>query len=218
MKSFELSSQSFEGNTFDGGRFSSVSISECEFRACTFDRIKSKSVSLGGGSKQSKYVECTFKNCEFSFFALGNVLFDQCSFENCRLSNLFSVAGEFVDCNFAGTAIKKGSLSGKVPEDLAGSYRRRINQIERNDFTRATLVDVDFRGGVNLLESQFPALTECVFVSDTCVAAKRLAAEGGGRVLQKLLEHYCKDGQRQQLIYLPLSESERIVLTSVLAA
>ena len=218
MKSLELKSQSFEGYTFEGGRFSSVSISECEFRACTFDRIKSKSVSLGGGSKQSRYVECIFKSCEFNFFALGNALFEKCSFESCKFSNLFSVAGEFVDCSFSGTEIKKGALNYKVPEDLAGSYRRRTNCVEGNDFTQSTLVDFDFRGGVSLLESQFPLLSRYVFVADTCLAAKRLAGEGGGKVLQKLLEHYCKEGQREQIIHLSLSENERSILTSVLAA
>lgn len=218
MKSLELASQNFEGHTFDGGRFSSVSISECEFRSCIFEHIKSKSVSLRGGSRQSKYIECTFKACDFNFFALGNAIFDRCSFENCKFLNLFSIAGEFVDCIFAGTTIKKGSLNGAVPEDFSGPYRRKTNRVERNDFTQATLVDFDFRGGVNLLESQFPLLANYVFVSDTCVAAKRLANEGGGRALQRLLEHYCKEGQRQQLIHLPLSENERNVLTSALAA
>jgi uncharacterized protein YjbI with pentapeptide repeats len=218
MKSIELSSVDFKAHTFGKGSFSSVSISECEFLACVFDQVRSKSVSLGGGSRQSRYVKCFFKGCDFNFFALGNALFDECSFEDCRLANLFSVAGEFIDCSFAGTTIRRGTLNGKVPEDFSGPYRRKMNRVERNDFSHATLVDFDFRGGVNLVESQLPLLPHCVFVSDTCAAAKRLAGKGRSGGLQRLLEHYCKEGQRQQLIYPPFSEDERSILTSIIAA
>lgn len=217
VKTLEVLSQSYKGLAFEKQRLDSISITESELVSCSFDEIKSKRVSLGGGVRQTKYIECIFNKCDFTIFALGNVLFDRCLFQDCKLSNLFSVAGEFVDCDFRGTTLKSGSLNHKVPSDYSGPYRRKINRVERNNFSRSTLIDFDFRGGVILVESLLPMTSECIFVHDTCAAAKRLSDMGHRGGVQKLLNHYCSDGQRQQLLYPPFTKGEREVLLSTIA-
>ena len=215
MNVLEISSKRHVRESFDKQKLDALSISDSEFISCRFNQIKAKSVSLGGGATQSRYVECVFEGCNFHFFALGNVLFDRCTFSACKLANLFSVAGEFVDCEFIGSTLRRGSINGRVSEEHSAAFRRRLNRVERNDFSRAFLVDFDFRGGVDLVASLLPTDSQCLFVSDTCAAAKALAAQGNLGGMQKLLEYYCSDGQRQQLIFPPFTDGERRVLTSV---
>jgi uncharacterized protein YjbI with pentapeptide repeats len=218
VNSLEISSKSHERETFHKQRWDALSISDSEFISCRFNQIKAKSVSLGGGATQSRYIECVFEGCDFHFFALGNVLFERCTFSRCKFVNLFSVAGEFVDCEFTGSTLRRGSINGRVPEEYSGSFRRKLNRVERNDFSQSVLIDFDFRGGVDLAASLLPADARSLFVSDTCAAAKALAAQGECGGLQKLLEHYCSGGQRQQMIYPPFTDGESQVLASMAAA
>jgi uncharacterized protein YjbI with pentapeptide repeats len=218
MDTLELSSQNLQDRLFEGQKLEALAISGSEFIACKFKGIKAKSVSLGGGDRQSRYTDCVFEGCDFKFFALGNVFFERCTFNACKLSNLFSIAGEFVDCDFDGSILRRGAINRTVPEDSSGSYRRKFNRIERNDFSRSVLIDFDFRGGVELVERLLPTNSQCIFVADTCMAAKTMAIQGDRGRVQKLLEYYCSSGQRQQLLFGPFTDRERNALTSMVAA
>jgi len=109
---------------------------------------------------------------------------------------------------FHDTTIKKGVFHGKVGD--SAQLRRRVNEIRDNDFSRAELDDVDFRGGIDLTQQRLPTGEDYLFIKDTCKAAT-IVRESQSSIVDKqalersqtlagLLDYYCSNGQQMQLL------------------
>ena len=77
----------------------------------------------------------------------------------------------------------------------------------------ADFADVDFRGGIDLTKQILPSGPDYIYIADTGIAASiagELAAEFApasadtkqAKSLQRMLEFYHSDGQKQQLLRL----------------
>ena len=196
------------------------SVIESTLTRCVFERVRARSASLGEGSRQSVFEECTFSHCKLVFGAVGNVRLVRCRFESCRLKNIFGTDLEMVECDFPNTVIKKGAFHGNVTDSAQFRPRRSANEFRNNDFSGATMEDVDFRGGIDLHEQKLPTGADYVFIADTCKAldiARELQTsieDNGERMrsntLVSLLDFYSSHGQNTQLMRLdPGGEFER---------
>jgi hypothetical protein len=184
-----------------------LSIIESSLRNCAFENIRVRSASLGEGVRQSLYEDCVFKRCKLAFGAIGNARLVRCRFESCRLDNLLATELELIGCAFPNTVIKKGVFHGRVADASQLKPRRVTNEFVDNDFSDADLVDVDFRGGIDLNRQKFPTGDEYLFVRDTCKAlaiAKELRSSitdqdeiKRSQMLTSLLDFYCSQMDRK---------------------
>ncbi len=95
---------------------SSVSLDTKNYRIISSEFTRSRLTDQGNWSsgaqrmiRNSKFTDCTFVECDFSFMDVVDSVFENCVFERCNLVNTggISVAGnKFVDC-FDGEAIDK---------------------------------------------------------------------------------------------------------------
>lgn len=131
----------------------------CVFESCDFGRMRSRSVSFGGGTKPSRYVQCKFDGSKLINLSVGLARFEQCSFLNVDIEGLFTHAAEFVDCTFSGKLRRSvffGRVCGVYEKDVDG-LKRAINEFRGNDFSSMQFIDVDFRAGVDLTLQRLPS-------------------------------------------------------------
>lgn len=168
---------------------------------------------MGGGLTQSAYTDCVFQDCDFVFGAIGNARFTRCRFLRCRLSHFFGTQLEMIDCAFPETSIRQAVFHGASSTAQKGSPVLERNGFIGNDLSSADLVDVDFRGGIDLTKQILPSGPDYIYIADTGMAARiagELAAEldpaspntKRAKSLQQMLEFYHSDGQKQQLLRL----------------
>jgi uncharacterized protein YjbI with pentapeptide repeats len=210
---FTIEGESRTDERFDRVRWDAISISASHLVRCIFEDVHAESVNLGGGLFQSTYRDCIFEGCDFAFGAIGDARFSHCSFKRCRLFHLFGTKLEMIDCSFAETRIEKAVFHGSFHAAVPGTATREKNEFTGNDLSTADLIDVDFRGGIDLSKQILPSGPEYIYVADTHRAAKiahELIAEldpkspDARRVesARKMLEYYHSTGQKQQLLRL----------------
>jgi hypothetical protein len=197
---------------FENLRLDCISVIDSHLSHCTFSNIHARSVSLGGGLTQSTYADCVFEDCSWIFATVGNVRLSRCEFHRCRLSDLVGTKLEMVRCTFDQTSIRKGVFHGIQSSAVPGHPTRKRNEFSENDFSGADLIDVDFRGGIDLTRQRLPTGGGYLFVGDTCRAlevAKQLlslplSAVEMQRVQSEIfsLQRYCSSGQTTQLLRL----------------
>lgn len=187
-----------------------LTVIESSLRQCSFEDVRVRSACFGGGARQSVIEDCLFSRCKFTFGAVGNVRLVRCRFESCQLENMIGTTLELIECTFSDTTIKKGVFHGRVEGSVQVRSQRALNEIRDNDFSRADLDDVDFRGGIDLTKQKMPVGDEYLFVRDTCKAlgiVRDLQASltdkdelKRSQMLAGLFDFYCSSGQRSQLL------------------
>lgn len=170
MNDIEIIKKRLKSESFSGKKVSKFVAVECEFVDCSFQNMNIKDICFGGGSKPTRYVNCTFDNTTFSSNAPGLARFESCSFKNVTVGKLFCVDVEFIECVFSGE-IKQGNFVG-IHREIDGTSK--VNEFKDNDFTGLTLGDVGFMG-IDLTLQKFPqsrALTIITDVSSFLSSAK----------------------------------------------
>jgi|SRR5215467_12349656 len=127
----------------------------CRFERCNFSNAVFLQGCFGGGLEDSIYIDCTFDRATITAIAPGNARFVSCTFRDVEIVAFFARSVEMVDCEFSGV-IRKAFFNGTVPADRASGLKRTRNAFEGNDFSKARLVDVGFRTGINLKLQKLP--------------------------------------------------------------
>ena len=153
--SLHLEDAVFDGEDFSGLRLTQFTATACVFRRCRFERCHLDQACFGGGTSPSEYINCTFDGSRITAIAPGVARFVGCSFRNCDIREFFGVAVEFVDCTFSGR-IKRALFHGTVPAYEGAQIGRATNEFHGNDFSGAKLLDVAFRGGIDLEKQRLP--------------------------------------------------------------
>ena len=101
-------------------------------------------------------------------------------------------------------------FNGSVPLEDRSDAGRETNQFEDNDFSRAKLVDVAFRTGIDLTRQRLPSGPEYTYLADAAPALRRARAASDGWddsaakksavALLEVMEDQVAAGQRQLLI------------------
>jgi hypothetical protein len=166
-------------------------------------------------------VGCSFDGT--SLRALGGFTrFVNCTFRNVRVTKPAPDYLEFVDCTFTGRLT--GLHFWGAPLDAPDRYRRHAtslarrglppppaaveslmlrphNDISGNDFSQATLIDVNFRFGVDLTLQKLPSGPDYIYVPDAAAALPRAQAtltdDRARAFLQRLLDREVAQGQHQ---------------------
>jgi len=146
-----LSRKKLVGESFSDRRLMGFSSEACQFLSCKFERMHIESASFGGGRSESLYEDCSFDGSEI-YGSPGIARFERCTFRDVRIEGFFSLAGSFIDCVFSGD-IRGSVFHGSLPDSI---YGPRDNEFRGNDFREARLVDVDFRGGIDMSKQQMP--------------------------------------------------------------
>lgn len=117
------------------------------FEDCTF-RQTSRRLTSGGaaaqgcfGTRPSLYRRCTFSGVQFGLpgrFSLGSATFEDCVFDRCGWRSAFSYEADLVRCTFRGR-MTSGAFGGTAPDS------GRVNRIEDNDFSGATISGFGWR-------------------------------------------------------------------------
>jgi hypothetical protein len=223
-----LSGQRLVEEDFSGRHLLQFSAEGSRFERCRFDELVIDSASFGAGRSMSEYVGCSFNGAKLQMGPGGYARFIDCTFEDTVIENWFCFAVELVGCIFSGR-LKKAVFNGAVrPEDL-GDVKRSTNRFEGNDFSRAKLVDVAFRTGIDLSQQRVPSGPEHTYLEDAASAVRRARvafnawddqdAKKSARGVLAVMEEDVAAGQRQLLIraddYRPAS---RPAIRALLAA
>jgi uncharacterized protein YjbI with pentapeptide repeats len=127
----------------------------CRFEGCRFDNANLFDVCFGGGMEDSVYINCTFDRSTIRATAAGNARFTSCTFRNVDIQEFFALRVEMVDCEFSGI-VRKAYFNGTVPQESAAVLKRTRNVFQGNDFSKAQLIDVAFRTGIDLTLQKLP--------------------------------------------------------------
>ncbi|MFI6680470.1 hypothetical protein [Kribbella sp. NPDC050470] len=204
-----LSGERLGSADFRGRRFGQFLAEGVRLEGCAFDGAVIENASFGAGRVASEYVGCSFDGAKLRMGPGGFARFVDCSFENTVIENWFCFAVELVGCSFSGR-LRKVVFNGTVRSKDREITGRTVNQFERNDFSRAKLVDVAFRTGVDLTKQRLPTGSEYAYLADAASAVRRAridlnswedpdAKKRASGVLQ-VMEEDVADGQRQLLI------------------
>jgi hypothetical protein len=116
-----------------------------------------------------------------------------------------------IDCAFPETTVRASVFHGISRAVQEGSAGRERNEFIGNDFSSADLVDVDFRGGIDLEKQVLPTGSDYIYIADTQIAARissacateldpQLPDTKRAQSIQRLMEFYHSNGQKQQLL------------------
>ncbi len=194
---------------FSGSKLTSLTVVECRLSHCHFDRATIKQACFGAGSRISEYSDCSFNRSRIRALAPGNARFVRCSFRDILIRDLFAVSLEFIDCTFTGR-IEKAAFFGAIPKEDHTAVGRTRNEFRGNDLRHVELVDVAFRGGINLDEQRLPEGSQYLYVADAEAAVERVRNEiiawtdldqrSLALALIRVLERTVQGGQRQLLL------------------
>lgn len=223
-----LASQQLVGTDFSDQQLVQFSSDGCRFEACNFEGSVIESASFGGGRRTSEYVGCSFDGATLRMGPGGYARFVDCTFERTIIENWFCFAVEVIGCRFSGR-LKKVVFNGTVPDEKQAIAGRRENRFEDNDFSRATLVDVGFRTGVDLSQQRLPRGDEYTYLPDAVAAVRRARTEfdswddpkvkSAARGVLRVMEDDVTDGQRQLLLRIDdFPRSDRAAIEKLLSA
>ena len=204
-----LSNQQLIAQDFRGLQLLQFSAEGARLERCAFDGAVIQSGSFGAGRANSEYVDCTFTGARIRMGPGGYARFVNCNFENVAIDNWFCFAVELVGCTFSGR-LRKAVFNGCVPPSKRDIAERATNQFEGNDFSRAALLDVAFRTGIDLSKQRLPSGPEYTFLADAPSAVRRariafnalddLEAKKRVRGILAVMEEDVAAGQGQILI------------------
>ena len=169
----QFDKQELVGEDFCGlklGRFTAI---QSDFRNCRFEKLKIDQACFGAGTKQSQYLDCSFDGSTLRAIAPGIARFVRCSFRNVRIREFFGLNVEFVECVFTGR-IEKAVFQGRLPESHGAEFGRKENEFRGNDFRGAELIDVAFRGGIDLDRQLLPDGPDYLYVPNAPDALEKV--------------------------------------------
>ena len=204
-----LSGQRLESQDFRGRRLLQFSAEGVRLERCAFDDAVIESASFGAGRVMSEYVGCSFSGAKIHMGPGGYARFVDCDFGNAVIENWFCFAVELVGCSFSGR-LRKVVFNGTVPPERREVARRSANQFAGNDFSRAKLVDVSFRAGIDLSRQHLPSGPEYTYLEEAGLAVRRAreafdawddpAAKKRAMGVLRVMEEDVAAGQSQFLI------------------
>jgi len=175
-----------EGVEYAGRRIDQFVTVGATLTNCTFSETAIAHVQFGSGTKQTIFRDCRFSAVCLNMDVGGNCRYERCVFERATFRSWMCMAVELIDCRFTGE-IEDSILSAAVPPSLAAMVGRNTNELRRNDFSRASLKNTVFRGGVDLLDQSLPSGPGCILIREP-VAVLRAA---------KAALHEQAEGQRK---------------------
>jgi hypothetical protein len=167
-----LSREVLAGRDFRGLRLEQFSAEGVRFERCAFDGSMIESGSFGAGRLVSEYVGCSFNGAKIHMVPGGYASFVDCTFEDTMIDGWFCFAVELVRCTFSGQ-LRKTVFNGTVPPEKRGIVGRDVNRFDGNDFSRAKLVDVAFRTGIDLSGQQLPSGPDYTYIADAEPVVRR---------------------------------------------
>jgi uncharacterized protein YjbI with pentapeptide repeats len=167
-----LSGRRLVAADFSGRRIAHFSAEGCRFEQCRFDDSVIGHGSFGAGRAVSEYVGCSFNGSKIHMGPGGFARFVDCAFESVSIDHWFCHAVELVDCTFSGR-IQKAVFHGRVRPQAREIIGRTTNEFEGNDFSRAKLVDLSFRSGIDLSLQRLPVGPDYVHLEDARAAVQR---------------------------------------------
>ncbi|MFH1329824.1 MAG: hypothetical protein ABIJ48_04105 [Actinomycetota bacterium] len=205
-KLVDLDHAHLQGADFSGQKLLKFSAVGCRLQACRFDKSTIEDASFGAGHETSEYVECSFEGARIRHIGSKRARFVRCSFRDVEIHEWFCLTGELVDCVFSGR-LHKAVFHGKVPDHERAQIGRETNEFHGNNFSAMKLIDVDFRGGIDLTQQRLPSGPEYLYVADAAQAVERARAQvivwadlelrRSALVLIGILEKDVAGGQRQ---------------------
>ncbi|WP_125564211.1 hypothetical protein [Pseudoalteromonas rubra] len=198
MNDIEIFNQRLKSESFSGQKVSKFIAVESEFLDCSFKDMSIKDICFGGGSKQTRYVNCNFDNSKFSSNVPGVARFENCSFKNVKVRKLFCVDVEFIDCVFSGE-LKQGNFVG-IHREIDGTSK--TNEYKNNDFSELAFGDVGFVD-IDLSLQKFPHRGALAVITDVSRFLTNAKVE-----IEKIAEHSMYDDAAKVLTILEM-ESER---------
>ncbi|MBP2329517.1 hypothetical protein JOF56_009902 [Kibdelosporangium banguiense] len=201
-----MSGLRLENEDFSNRRLRELVVAAATLVRCDFSRTRVAGGEFGGGFEPSEYVECVFDGCRVKNVLPGRATFIGCSFRDVTIQNLRCHEAQFIDCVFTG--LLRTVTFSAVPWSTERLGRTR-NAYHGNDFAGARLMDVAFRGGIDLDRQRLPEGPEYVLVRNapeilpaireqvrTWPESLRLDAETS----LWILENDCETGQRDLLV------------------
>ena len=170
-----LSGDTLHGADFRNRHLAQFSAAGVRLEDCSFDGAVIESASFGAGRVVSEYVGCSFARAKLRMMSGGYARFVGCNFEKAVIENWFCSAVELIDCTFSGR-LQKVIFNGTVPKNDQQVIKRQKNEFVGNDFSRAKLVDVGFRTGIDLTKQRLPESSEYVYLDDAASAVQRAHA------------------------------------------
>lgn len=167
-----LSNQHLVDQDYTGLDLVQFSAQGTHLERCAFDGSVIHSGSFGSGRATSEYVNCSFNGTKIHMGPGGYARFVDCIFENVTIDNWICFAVELVRCAFSGQ-LKKAVFNGAVPSEKREVAGRSTNQFEGNDFSRAKLLDIAFRTGIDLSKQRLPGSPEYTYLADSPSAVRR---------------------------------------------
>jgi len=193
--------QSMANESFNGMSLRQFTAVESIFRDCDFSNICMEQACFGGGRHQSLYVNCNFDGAKFDSIVPGDARFEACSFRNVKIKAFNCISVELINCIFSGV-IKKGFFNG-TPFG-AHPPSRKSNEFRGNDFSGASLLDVDFRTGIDLRLQRLPVGEDYIYVEGGAqfvrsLPSKDLIAKYGSHfnAIERILTEAVATGQQQ---------------------
>jgi hypothetical protein len=167
-----LSRRRLISEDFSGRHLVQFSAEGVRMEQCRFDHAVIESGSFGAGRLVSEYVGCSFDDAKITMGPGGYARFIDCSFEGTEIDNWFCFAVELVGCTFSGR-MRKVVFNGAVPPDKRDVAGRSTNRFENNDFSRAKLIEVAFRTGIDLSRQRLPSGSDYVYLADAMTGLRR---------------------------------------------
>ncbi|MFI7588202.1 hypothetical protein ACIB24_14125 [Spongisporangium articulatum] len=161
-----------EDGDYSGLKLDEFVTAGCRFSNSRFEDMRIRMATFGAGSVATDFVGCSFDGSRLEFSPGGIVNFVNCTFRDAALSHWTIAAGDVIGCTFSGT-IKKSIFRGSVEPLWQSAFHRVDNRYEGNDFSRARMVEVEFRGGVDLRKQKLPEGPEYLYLEDAQAAVER---------------------------------------------
>ncbi len=154
------------GADFSGRRLDDISVANgSRLTRCNFERVRIVGGGLGGGRRPSTYVECTFDGSRLRSVIPGRATFISCSFRNVHFSDILFLEAEFIECTFSGRLESIVFSVDPVEKDV--ELGREKNSYRDNDFSGASMVDVAFRGGIDLDKQRLPVGSDYLLIKNS---------------------------------------------------
>lgn len=141
---------SHKGVTADARGLKYIACDAVEFDTVRIEGFKG-SASLGTGESPSIFVDCIFQSCHFTQMNFGYSTIRRCRFLDCTIDDLVTFEADVLECEFTGV-IRRAIFSAK-PEFMR--IRTQEVAISENDFSGCKLIDVAFRGGIEITAQKF---------------------------------------------------------------
>ena len=140
-----------------------------KFINCRFDSMRVDCAAFASGATLSCYIDCSFDGIRIKRVLGGIARFERCSFKNVAITGWSLEACDLVDCVFTGqlkAGRYGGSFWGTPTPYWQKEYKKTQNEFRGNDFSGCSLVNMDFRMGVDLRLQVLPQGPNYLYIED----------------------------------------------------